>query len=87
MGETKDYHIKQNKSDLEFKKDKYSVSLLQEWREKKRIQHKRSTLAWMSIRKEKGVGLARTTVDEMKVWKYIKPFWRIPYFVQLIYVN
>lgn len=35
MGETKDYHIKQNKSDLEFKKDKYSVSLLQEWREKK----------------------------------------------------
>lgn len=29
----------------------------------------------MSIRKEKeGVGLARTTVDEMKVWKYIKPF-------------
>lgn len=35
MGETKDYLIKQNKSDLEFKKDKYSVSLLQEWREKK----------------------------------------------------
>lgn len=42
----------------------------------------------MSIQKEKeGVGLARTTVDEMKVWKYIKPFWRIPYFVQLIYAN
>ena len=73
MDGTKDYHINQNKSDLEFKKDKYRTSLTQDWREKK-IQRKRSTLAWMSTWKEKeGSGLARITMDEMKVWKYIKP--------------
>lgn len=35
MGEVKDYHIKQNISDLESKKDKYCVSLMYDWREKK----------------------------------------------------
>lgn len=29
----------------------------------------------VSLEGQKGVGLARTTtMDEMKVWKYIKPF-------------